>query len=355
MKIIADDNIPLVENYFGPYGDLILKPGRTMTYQDVKSADILLVRSVTRVDQSLLQDTRLKFLGSAVTGIDHLDAEFLARAQIPWAAATGCNATAVVEYAVTIVAALQSQGILVKNPLRAGIIGAGRIGSQVAEKLLALGCEVLQCDPPRAEVDENFISTPLAEFRDLDFISLHTPLTREGAHPTHHLIAKKFLQQQKKDCVILNTGRGAVIDFHDLKQYGKHLIWCLDVWENEPDIDLEVLESAAIATPHIAGYSLQSKPRATYMLYQAARKLDILPGPEVALVPYPSQIIACDKQTMDWGEVLLKIFDPVKTSTQMKKMLSTKAATFDELRKCFVDRCEFEFVIFRNDLGPVTV
>src|SRR4029078_10186423 len=118
--------------------------------------------------------------------------------------------------------------------------------------------------------ERNFISTPLDEISNVDFITLHTPLTRSGEHPTFHMIEKNFLKRQKPGWVLLNTGRGSVIDFSDLRQYGKHLHWCLDVWENEPNIDLDVLNKTYLGTPHIAGHTVQSKLRAIEMIYQVA-------------------------------------------------------------------------------------
>jgi erythronate-4-phosphate dehydrogenase len=338
MKIVADENIPLVQHYFGDLGELILKPGRAIAQADLVDADILLVRSVTAVNQALLQNTNVKFVGSATTGFDHIDIAWLKEQGIALSVARGCNSTAVVEYVICVIAALQKMQLLKQTDVRAGVIGVGQIGQVVADKLKTLGFEVVLCDPLRADI----ISTPLEKMVDLDFITLHTPLTREGNFPTYHLIQGDFLQRQKKNCVLLNSGRGATIAFDQLKLYGQDLIWCLDVWEHEPFIDLNVLQKAVIATPHIAGYSLQSKYRGIEMIYQDFTKQ------MVTEIKYPTKTISLNDTDADWRDVVLQIFDPRVETERMKKTLLEDPSAFDRLRKSFVDRYEFGFVKIKS-------
>lgn len=344
MKIVADENIPLVEYYFQAYGEVLLKPGRDIQAEDVVNADILLVRSVTPVNQALLQNSTVTFVGSATIGCDHIDTNWLKQAGIQWAIAKGCNAVAVVEYVLSVVAALQRAGRLGEKKLRAGVIGVGDIGARVVSQLTLLGFDVLLHDPIRAAQDENFVSVPLTEFRDLDFISLHTPLTFYGEYPTYHMIAKKFFQQQKKNGILLNTSRGSVIDFSALKQYGSHLIWCLDVWENEPIIDLDILQATEIATPHIAGYSVQGKYRGIEMIYQAAVRQKIIPDLHIPPIVYPRKSLGFSEEKKSWQDILLQIYDPLITSREMKEALLHQTATFDDLRKGFVDRYETAYI-----------
>jgi erythronate-4-phosphate dehydrogenase len=338
MKIVADENIPLLENYF-KHAELVLKPGRSITKTDLVDADILLVRSITKVDKDLLQDTSVKFVGSVTTGYDHLDIAWLSQQKIDWSIAEGCNANAVVQYVIAVVAALQRMDFLGKKNICAGVIGVGRIGQAVAEKFKALGFEVVLCDPFR----DNINSIPINALADLDLISLHTPLTHDGPYPTYHLIQQKFLLRQKKNCVLLNSSRGAVINFEQLKLYGQPLEWCLDVWENEPFIDFGILESAIIATPHIAGYSLQSKYRGIEMIYQAALQQGII-EPSLSEVNFPKKVISLQQAKVDWREVVLSVFDPMKETIKMKNTLVENANAFDELRKHFAERYEFEYV-----------
>ena len=277
MKIIADKEIPFVEYFFGGCGELVLMDSANFTHRNLQTADMLLVRSVTKVDPVLFKGTRIKYVGSPTTGFDHLDIEWLQKEGIFWSVAPGCNATAVVEYVLCVIAGLQKQGFLTKKKPRAGVIGVGKIGSQVALKLEVLGFEVILCDPYRGDSEEDFDSVPLDELRELDFITLHTPLTVAGTYPTYHMINQPFLFRQKENCILLNTSRGSVIHSNDLKISGQQLLWCLDVWENEPNIDFEILDTAFVATPHIAGYTLQSKIRGTEMLYQQFLKNHIIP------------------------------------------------------------------------------
>lgn len=346
MRIVADENIPAIENYFGGNGELILKPGRFITRDDLLSADMLLVRSVTKVNYDLLHDTPVKFVGSVTTGLDHLDVAWLEQEGIRWSAAQGCNTTAVVEYVISVAALLQTKSILPIKKLRAAVVGVGRVGSQVVEKLKILGFDVVLCDPLRAEVENDFVSTPIESLEDMDLITLHTPLTEGGSYPTYHMVNKKILQNQKKNCVFLNTSRGSVIDFSDLKEYGQQLYWCLDVWENEPYVDFEVLELAEISTPHIAGYSIQSKFRGIEMLYYAARQLGLLSEKSIEPVEFPKTSISFHQANVSWQDVVLKIFNLQAMTDLMKQTLleDNSEKVFDVLRKNFNERYEFKYV-----------
>lgn len=353
MKIVADENIPLVDHYFGSYGELLLKPGRLITRDDLFDADILLVRSVTRVNKLLLHDTPVKYVGSTTAGADHMDTEWLDQSGIKWGVAPGCNATAVAEYVVCVIAALQKQDLLMQSKPRAAVIGVGYVGRLVVKNLKALGFEVLECDPLRADKEKDFCHTAVENIQDVDFISVHTPLTKHGKFATYHLIDKEFLTRQKSGCVLLNAGRGEVVSFKDLKQYGKHLTWCLDVWEDEPHIDLEVLRLASIATPHIAGYTIESKIRGIEMIYQHAIDIGIVksaPGmPELlsakpaklSVIPAQSSVMPAKAGIQFWQDKVLSVYDPRTTSEHMKNSLLTGKESFDHLRKTFPERHEF--------------
>lgn len=348
MKIVADENIPLVDYYFGGLGEVVLKPGRAIQSIDLIDADVLLVRSVTQVNQTLLQNSKVKFVGSTTIGIDHMDTEWLQHAGIGFSTAKGCNAVAVVEYVLSVLAALQRDGLLLQKKLRAGVIGVGEIGTRVAEKLKLIGFDVLLHDPIRAENEKEFISVSLDHFVDLDFITLHTPLTVNGPYPTYHLIEKSFLSRQKAGCVLLNTSRGSVVDFSELKQHGAHLIWCFDVWENEPFIDLTVMQAAKIATPHIAGYSVQSKYRGIEMIYQAALADKRIPDLQVDPIVYPQKKLFFS-DTANWRDVILQAYDPMITSQEMKQILLTDNKQFDHLRKYFPERYEMAYLSLQNE------
>jgi erythronate-4-phosphate dehydrogenase len=349
MKIVADENIPNLSTYFAEHHDLVLKPGRSICRNDIIDADVLIVRAVTAVNSDLLVNTNVRFVASVTSGCDHIDIDWLNSAGIKWYVAQGCNATAVAEYVVCVVAALQKDNYIAREKLRAAVVGVGRVGSLVAEYLKILGFDVLLCDPIRALNEPNFISTPLESLVDLDLISLHTPLTHTGEFATFQLIDKKILQQQKHNCVLINAGRGEVINFLELKEYGQHLYWCLDVWEHEPFIDIQVLQAALIATPHIAGYSLQSKIRGLEWAYQSLLQANLVTEQQVNL-SYPRVTINMLEDKLDWRDVVLKVYDPRETTQGMRNALIANAnpSTFDQLRKSFTERHEFSFITIAN-------
>lgn len=322
MKIIADDNIPLVTHFFPENEHVIVyKSGREITRHDVLDANILLVRSVTKVDHSLLHNTAIQFVGSCTTGTDHLDTQWLHSQGIQWASAKGCNTSTVVEYVFSVISTLQMNNLLKHKSPRAAVIGVGAIGSLVARKLIDLGFEVILCDPVRALTEPEFFHTSLQEISHVDLITLHTPLTFSGKFPTFHMIDAEFLKKQKSGCILLNTSRGSVIDFSDLKRAGTHLHWCLDVWENEPHIDLDILSKSLIATPHIAGYSMQSKHRGIEMIYQHLVKIGMIADKR----SFPEKY--------NFAKTPSDHFDPIKTTEKMKSSLLNRRITFDDLRK----------------------
>ncbi len=272
MKILADENMPYVQQLFGDLGTIEAVNGRTLTPQQVKDADVLLVRSVTKVDQALLSlNSKLKFVGSATIGTDHIDQAYLASQGIPFTNAPGCNATAVGEFAFIAMLELARRFNTGLKGKVVGIVGAGNTGSAVAKCLEAYGVEVLLNDPLiEADDPREFVS--LDELtRRADVISLHVPLTRDGEHKTWYLFDEQRLQGLKSNVWLLNCCRGEVIDNRALikvKGLRPDIKLVLDVWEGEPDPMLELVPLVEIATPHIAGYSLEGKARGTYMLYQ---------------------------------------------------------------------------------------
>ena len=268
INIIADDKIPLPADFPGNIGTLKRLATENINATHLENADALLVRSVTNVNVKLLQNTHIKFVATASAGVDNLDIEALNAHNIAWSHAPGCNANAVRDYVLCAIAALEKSGHLNTKKRRAGAIGIGEVGQRVVTLLKKLGFEVLQNDPPRVLNEPGYRSTELSAFQDLDLICCHTPLTFDGQFPTHHLINDTFLSQQKAGCIILNAGRGAVIDTQAIKK-NKHLNYVFDVWENEPNIDLDLLKQVKIATPHIAGYSKAAKYRAGDIMINA--------------------------------------------------------------------------------------
>lgn len=333
MKIVVDEQIPLVDELFSAHR-LLKKPGTEICRADLMNAQMLWVRTVTPVNAALLQDTAVRFVGSATAGYDHLDIPWLEKQGIFWANAPGANAIAVVEYVLMVIAALQTQGLLCHRPLRAGIIGMGRVGSLVSDYLSQAGFEIIANDPPRSETEKTFYSTPLEKFTDLDLICLHTSLTRHPPHPSYHLLTKHFFQRQKPGTVLINAARGEVVDTATLLQQ-KKLHLCLDVWENEPNIDINLLDQALIATPHIAAYSIAAKRRASLLLYAKAQ--EFFGWPKITL----GMKAGVKKLPFEWQKQALNLFNPLEYTVKMKECINQKgmvAEQFLELRKSYTWR-----------------
>ncbi|WP_133406455.1 4-phosphoerythronate dehydrogenase [Parashewanella tropica] len=278
MKIIADANMPFAEELFQQFGHVHKLDGRTMTAEDVKDADILLVRSVTQVNSSLLAlNNQLKFVGTATIGTDHIDQEFLKSKNIEFTNAPGCNAVAVGEYAFTAMLELAHKyGEKLKGKT-VGIIGAGNTGSALEKCLKAYGVKTLLCDPIKDQQGDcrEFVSLEQI-IKESDVISLHVPLTKEGEYKTWQLFDETKLKQLKSNVWLLNCCRGEVVDNEALlriKNQKKDIKIVLDVWEGEPFPMEKLIPFVDFATPHIAGYSVEGKARGTFMLYEQACKL----------------------------------------------------------------------------------
>ncbi len=315
IKIVVDDQIPLIDELFAD-AVVIKKPGQEIQAADLADADMLWVRTITRVDAQLLRNSSVRFVGTATAGFDHLDTAWLDQHGIAWACAPGANAMAVAEYVLCVIAALRSQGILNGSSLRAGVIGVGRVGSLVARYLTQIGLQVLVNDPPRESREPDFHSTPLSELNDLDLLCVHPALVRYGAHPSYHLLGPDFFQRQKPEMVLLNASRGSVLDTNLLLNQ-PHLRLCLDVWEDEPEINLNLLARALIATPHIAGYSINAKRQASLLLYQQAKVFFGLP--ERAVEQEFSQ--TGDRALSNWEERAKQVFNPLELTQTMQQSL----------------------------------
>lgn len=270
MKIVVDENISLSEYFFIQDEALVKKSGRTIIPEDLLSAKALLVRSVTRVSPTLLVGSEVRFVGSATIGTDHLDIEGLHRMGVTVANAAGCNAQAVAEYVVSAVLTLQPERANVGTDMVLGIVGLGNVGIRLAALAQRMGWRVLGYDPfvQRDGIEQVELTDLLAQ---ADVLSLHVPITHDGDYATYHLMAAAQLAAMKPNAMLINSARGEVVAQQDLmadiRKTGRLVV--LDVFEHEPNVSAELLDLLALATPHIAGYSLEGKIRGTYMLYQA--------------------------------------------------------------------------------------
>jgi erythronate-4-phosphate dehydrogenase len=341
-RIIADQNMPQVEAYFGHLGEVKLMAGREIDSQAIQGAEILLVRSVTQVNQSLLEGSSVRFVGSATAGTDHIDLEYLNRNNIQFAFAPGCNAEAVVQYALSVFSRLKPQWLESK----VGIVGCGNVGGRLYQKLVALGVDCRVYDPFLSPSQiPDLVS--FEQILDCDIISLHTPLTTEGQFPTHHMFDNQVLQKIKPKTLLINAGRGAVIDNNALINRIKQsdgLQVALDVWESEPQINTELLDLVSLATPHIAGYSDEGKVRGTSMLYEALCALYL----NDASIQQPSSSINDTTVSLNGAEkslnqLLLECYNIDADDRRMRETLKQGdiGQGFDQLRKTYPQRREY--------------
>ncbi|WP_407832358.1 4-phosphoerythronate dehydrogenase [Vibrio rotiferianus] len=353
MKIIVDENMPYAEELFSQLGEVILKPGRTLTADDLVDVDALMIRSVTKVNAELISKAnKLKFVGTATAGMDHVDQALLQEKGIFFTAAPGCNKVGVAEYAFSAMMVLaQQQGFSVFDKT-VGIIGAGQVGSYLEKCLKGMGINVLINDPFKQEEGDSRIFTPLAELIERsDIITLHTPITKDGPYPTHHLIDEKVLNGLRSDQILINAARGPVVDNQALKQRllkNDGFTAALDVFEFEPEVDMELLPLLAFATPHVAGYGLEGKARGTTMIFNSyceflnnelrAHASDLLPT-----APVPTMVLdrAWDEATLH--NITQLIYDVRKDDALFRREIS-KPGSFDLMRKNYWDRREYSAV-----------
>src|SRR5690606_1378137 len=265
MKILADENIPLVHEFFDSLGDVITVPPRDMDRHHTREADILVVRSVRAIDRALVENTGIRYVGTCTAGFDHLDIQALDELGIRWRSAPGCNAESVVDYVFSCLAAL---GVNFFDAT-VGIVGCGNVGGRLHRRLQSLGIKSHCYDPLLNQNLPHLVS--LDAVLESDIVCLHAPLTRGGQHPSFHLLGSGQLQKLRKGATLISAGRGGVVDNAALKQLlaqRDDLQVVLDVWESEPDIDRELFERVSFGTPHIAGHAFDAKVRGTEMIYR---------------------------------------------------------------------------------------
>jgi erythronate-4-phosphate dehydrogenase len=338
MKIIADDNMPLVQELFSPYGEITMLPGRDITADDVQQADVLLVRSVTQVNESLLGGSKVRFVGSSTIGADHIDQSYLQHKGVKFANAPGCNANAVVQYVLSVLSTLRSNWM--KQTI--GIIGCGAIGGKLYKILRALGVECRCYDPFLAAASNPHLVTFEAVLES-DILSLHVPLTDSGFYPTYHLFNEQVLRNLAPNVLLINTSRGAVLDNQSALRCFSEKSWqlVLDVWEGEPDISLGLLKLVDICSPHIAGYSYDGKIKGTQMIFDAFCSSY---GFDTPIPIVRDEIFELTSSSL--AEAVLETFDVKKIDHLMRESLLKKEAChpqeFDRLRKNFPQRFEFQ-------------
>lgn len=365
MKILVDENIPMAEACFGSLGTVIKVPGRDPDADLVKHADALIVRSITKVTEALLAGSRVRFVGTATIGVDHIDQGYLQQEKIAFSSAPGCNAQSVVDYVMAALLELESARDFTLANRSIGIIGAGNVGSRLQAVSEQLGLRVLLCDPPQQESGQHPASAQFVsadEAWQADIVSLHVPYTQEGRHATHHLADERRLRSMVPGAVLINTSRGPVLDNMALARVLDErydLAAVLDVWEGEPFVNIELASKVDIATPHIAGYSFDGKVRGTWMIYQAlCRHLGCEVSIQEADLIDPKLNLLLDlqgEQTYNPAtarELITRIYniheDDVGLRTSLRLPRERRAQGFDALRRQYRVRREFNTVTLRG-------
>lgn len=352
MNIFFDENMPFAAEFFADLGTLTPFSGRTLSANQICDADVLLVRSITQVNQALLQhNSRLNFVGTATIGVDHIDQGYLAKRKVSFHSAPGCNAVSVAEYVLSALVVLAERYLLNLSGLTVGIIGAGNTGTRLSEKLTALNIKHVLCDPILANsANDTREFVTLDQALSCDIISLHVPLTREGPDATYHLLNSDRLSKLKAEQILINACRGEVIDNQALlqmKQQGHAIKLVLDVWENEPNILTDLIEYCEITTAHIAGYSLEGKARGTEILYRAlCQKLNIIPNKQLAdFLPMPTISHVEIKQEFDellLNQLVKMVYDVRRDDAIFRRKINLQG--FDHIRKTYPTRREFSSV-----------
>jgi erythronate-4-phosphate dehydrogenase len=292
-------------------------PGASFTREVVADADALIVRTRTRCNRDLLAGSRVKFIATATIGYDHIDTTYCKEAGIQWTNCPGCNAGSVEQYVHSVLLLLKREKGLSLKDATLGIVGVGHVGSRVARMAKELGMRVLLNDPPRADRgEEGFVGLDVLA-KECDVLTFHTPLYKEGIYRTYHLVNNELLFSLKRKPYLINSSRGEVVDTASLLaalSAGKVKDAIIDTWENEPEINKDLLKAAYLATPHIAGYSADGKANASRMSLEALCKFFHIDA-SFEIVP---PALPCMDIPDDEDEAFLQRYNPTRDSEWLK-------------------------------------
>lgn len=319
-KVVIDDKIPYIKGKPEALGfEAAYLPGGEISPADVRDADALIVRTRTRCDRRLLEGSRVRLVVTATIGYDHIDTQYLDRAGIAWANCPGCNASSVGQYFRSSMIVLAKRGVVRLGSCKVGIVGLGHVGREVAKACVELGCAFVANDPPlQARGAAQGLVSLRQVCEECDVITFHVPLTTAGACPTYHLADAHFFASLGRHPVVMNASRGAVADdeaWADALENGSTRAAVVDTWEGEPRINRRLLRLAAIATPHIAGYSADGKANATRMSLAAlCGFFGVRPAFSVEPPPLPQGLIPSG----DAMERALQLYNPMRDSEALK-------------------------------------
>lgn len=363
MKIIIDDKIPYIRGAFEKVAEVVYLPGSKTTPEIVKDADAIVTRTRTICNEKLLAGSSVKFIATATIGYDHIDTDYCDEAGINWTNAPGCNSKSVEQYIASTLMVLAERKKLQLKDLCIGVVGVGNVGSKVANVSRLLGMKVLLNDPPRerTEGSASFVSLDTVK-NEADIITLHVPLNLKGEDATFHLGNNAFLSSLKRKPILINSCRGEVIETNAVKaalKTGQISGFVCDCWENEPDIDLELLAMTELATPHIAGYSKDGKATGTQMSVHAISDYFGLglnnwrpKGVELPANP----IIELDGTSLNEQDIISKAILSTYNIRNDDQAFRNKPSEFEQLRGDYPTRREFPaFTIQAKNVNDITL
>ncbi|MGC1391360.1 MAG: 4-phosphoerythronate dehydrogenase PdxB [Bacteroidales bacterium] len=348
MKVVADDKIPFLKGALEPYAKVVYIPGKQINREILKDCDALLIRTRTKCTEDLLEGTSVRFIGTATIGFDHIDTLYCNKKKIRWTNAPGCNSSSVQQYVASALLRISSEYHFDLKNKTLGIIGVGNVGSKIEKFARCIGMNVLLNDPPRARVEgKNKFHSLDSVLSESDIVTLHVPLNFTGQDNTYHLFNEERFKKIRRGAWFFNSSRGEVTETSVLKKElgsGRLGGAVIDVWENEPDIDLELLKQAFIATPHIAGYSTDGKANGTAMVVNSVSKYFNLPlenwYPGNVPVP-PSPVIKIDCFLKTEEEIFREAVVHTYNIDEDDSKLRLSPADFEKLRGDYPIRREF--------------
>jgi erythronate-4-phosphate dehydrogenase len=352
IKIITDNKIPFLKGVLEPHADIQYLNPPDITHNSIKDADALIIRTRTNCNSELLEGTNVKFIATATIGYDHIDTEYCKDKNIKWVNAPGCNSSSVMQYIASALLTIGCKKNLNLPDLTIGVVGVGNVGSKVAKLAKIIGMNVLLNDPPRAQKEGNEGFVNLEELiSESDIVTFHVPLIKSGEDKTYHMADENFFSKFRNDKIIINTSRGPVVETEALKKaINKKNVEAavLDVWENEPDIDKELLEMIDIATPHIAGYSADGKANGTSVCVRKIASFfnfkidkDWYPN-ELPFPKNPNEIlINCENKSNQ--EIFYKAIRSSYEIIRDDEILRNSIETFEKQRGNYPIRREFPF------------
>ena len=366
MKVVCDSAIPFLKGALEPYCQVVYAHGSEICREMVMDADALVIRTRTRCNATLLEGTKVRFIATATIGYDHIDTQWCESHGIRWTNAPGCNSWSVQQYIGSLLVTMSRTLGFSFRERTLGIVGAGNVGSKVARLAALLGFRVLLCDPPRArrEGSGQFVSLDEIISRS-DIITLHVPLIRDGEDATFHLFDDSRLASMNRNQILINSSRGEVVDGAALKNalaQKKILAASLDVWENEPQIDTQLLSLLLTGTPHIAGYSVDGKATGTTMSVQALGKFFDLPCRDWEVTEIPQSVQPSEFSIDTTGKTPQEVLaDAILHTYDIRTddaALRANTASFEKQRSNYPVRREFPAFCVRtlnDDTGRSTV